>query len=148
MMLNAHKQRGAKLYGNTGCYILLSGVLCVLFYIDILPFIFFFLFVLFMVSSVWPHLDSWELSSCTTNKMLCGYFVACLSIMTFLEWNLSKQHQGCETGGLNAAQGGKKWCFIHSQCWVNRFYRIRMLPASAMPGAIFMDKASLAQIPC
>lgn len=28
------------------------------------------------------------------------------------------------------------------------FTEIRMLPASAMPGAIFMDKASLAQIPC
>lgn len=39
MMVNAHKQRGEKLSGNTGCCVLLSGVLCVSFYTEILPFI-------------------------------------------------------------------------------------------------------------
>lgn len=38
MMVSAHKKGGEKLSGNTGCYVLLSGVLCVLFYTEILLF--------------------------------------------------------------------------------------------------------------
>lgn len=38
MMVNTHKKGGEKLSGNSGCYVLLSRVLCVLFYTEILPF--------------------------------------------------------------------------------------------------------------
>lgn len=38
MMVSAHKKGGEKLSENTGYYVLFSGVLCVLFYTEILPF--------------------------------------------------------------------------------------------------------------
>lgn len=51
MMVNTHKKGGEKLSGNSGCYFLLSRVLCVLFYTEILPF--FSSLLIFMVSVVY-----------------------------------------------------------------------------------------------
>lgn len=74
-MLNAHKQGEAKLYGHTGCSILISSMHYVLFYTEALPIS--FAFSLFITWSV--------VTSGTTNKVFCGYFLRCLSVMTSLD---------------------------------------------------------------
>lgn len=61
LMLNVHKQGGAKLYGNTGCYVLRSGVLCVLFYTELLPFSLFFSWSA-VYGPIWTH-RNWLLVS-------------------------------------------------------------------------------------
>lgn len=153
MMLNAHKQGGAKLYGNTGCYVLPSGVLCVLFYTDVLPFSFAFS-LFFSWSAVYSPVWSRELACCITNKMLCGYIVDCLSVIFRMKAQQTASRQTYyETGSLNTAPGRKKSCFIHSQCGVNGFCRnegMGIVPASAMPDTFFTDKTdmtTLAQVP-
>lgn len=93
LMLNAHKQGGAKLYGNTGCNVLHSGVLCVLFYTEILPFSLFFSWSA-VYGPIWTH-RNWLLVSLI--RCFCGCFVGCLSVMPLLEWKLIKQHRGRHT---------------------------------------------------
>lgn len=87
IMVNAHKQRWARMDGHTG-FILISGVHGVLFYAEILPISFAF-FVL--VSSICTP-RNWLLAQLI--RCFYGYFLSCLSLMPSLEWKVCNQNQG------------------------------------------------------
>lgn len=76
VMVNACKKGGEKLSGNTGCDVLLSGVLCVLFYTEILPFFSSLVNSCGQWCMAQSALRNWLLASLTRHFV---FFLGCLS---------------------------------------------------------------------